>query len=218
MATLKPISDDPAAPFGYEEDGVTAKAPYGLKTDNTPRLSNRGARAGQGGGRKARAPRRTSGPRATKNTTDRHRKDLLMGLVDMWVVTPLAGASLAPQVAKRFGPKHAAAFAGDAVIVDQFSEPIADGLIEMSQTRPAMLAWLDTVEEKAPWIGLAMIGIQMGKAFLENHANPNPELVQAGRVMARTKMAQVIESIRADARAMGIDPDGMEPTVDLSAA
>lgn len=211
---MEKVSDDPRAPFGLDENG-TPKAPYGLKVSGEPRLSNRGAKAG--GNRRTGAARRTPGPRSV-NRTDKQRRESLIGLADMLIITPLSGLSASPQVAARFGKKHADAFAGDAVIIEQHIEPLADGLIELSQTKPGLLSWLDNVEQNAPWIPLAMVGLQMTKAFMENHTNPNPDLVVAGKLMARTKQAKLIAMIHEQAREMGITPDDVEDTEVIPAA
>lgn len=213
---MEKVSEDPAAPFGFDDEG-TPKAPYGLKVNGQPRLSNRGAKAGgnRPRGRGKGVPRPGG---KTINRTDQQRRDTLIGLADMLVITPLSGLSASPQVATRFGKKHADAFAGDAVIIQQHLEPLADGLIELSQTKPGLLSWLDNVEQNAPWIPLAMVGLQMSKAFVDNHTNPNPDLVVAGRLMARTKQAQMIAMIHEQAREMGIHPDDVEPTEVIPAA
>jgi len=208
---MERISDDPAAPFGSDDDGK-AKAPYGLKVDGSPRLSNRGAKPGgnRGSGRTKRASRAVSGTRSI-NRTDQERRQSLIALADMLLITPLGALSSSPQVVTRFGKKQADAFAGDAVILQQEIEPLADGLIELSQTKPGLLSWLDSVEQNAPWIPLAMVGIRMTKAFVENHTNPDPGLIAAGKLMGRVKQAKMIDMIREQARQMGIDPDD-EPT------
>ena len=213
---MEKVSDDPRAPFGFEDDGTTPKAPYGLKVNGEPRLSNRGAKAG--GNRPKGRSSRGSGPGRSINRTDKQRRDTLIGLADMMLITPLSGISQSSHAVARIGQKQADAFAGDAVIIQQHLEPLADGLIELSQTKPALLSWLDNVEQNAPWIPLAMVGVQMAKAFAENHINPNPDLVAAGKLMGRVKQAQMIEMIRESAREMGIDPDGTEPTEVLPAA
>jgi hypothetical protein len=212
---MEKVSEDPTAPFGFDDEG-TPKAPYGLKVNGQPRLSNRGAKAGgnRPRGRGIRAPR----PGKTINRTDKQRRDTLIGLADMLVITPLSGLSASPQVANRFGKKHADAFAGDAVIIQQHLEPLADGLIELSQTKPGLLSWLDNVEQNAPWIPLAMVGLQMTKAFVENHTNPNPELIVAGKLMTRVKQAEMIALIHEQAREMGIHPNDAEPTEVIPAA
>lgn len=208
---MERVSDDPAAPFGSNDDG-TPKAPYGLKVNGEPRLSNRGAKPGgnRPSGRGKRPSRAASGSR-TINRTDQERRQSLIALADMLVITPLGALSSSPQVIGRFGQRQADAFAGDAVILQQEIEPLADGLIELSQTKPGLLSWLDSVEQNAPWIPLAMVGLRMTKAFVENHTNPNPDLVAAGKLMGRVKQAKMIEMIREQARQMGIDPDE-EPT------
>lgn len=197
--------EEKAAPHGRDENGEP-KTPFGVNRDGSPRKSNRGARPGQRGNAGARGSR----PRARTavgNKTDQNRKDALVGLVDMLITTPLAGLSASPQIASRIGEKHATALAGDAVIVDQFAPPLADSLIMLSQTKPGALAWLDTMEQKAPYVMLANVGLQLAKTVAENHMNPNPQLAQAGRLRAQIKAEQMAAAIRAEAEAMGIPTD-----------
>lgn len=202
-----PTSDDPTAPHGYEEDGVTPKAPYGLNKDGTPRKSNRGARAGQRGNQGAR-----NRPTARRvSMTDARRKETLLGLVDMAVVTPLAGLSQSPIVAKRLGPTQADALAGDAVIVSYFAPATADALIVFAQQKPGVLAWLDRVEENAPYLMLAQVGLQLTKALVENHMRPNPDLAASGRVMVQMKLAQMAQQIQDEAAAMGVPTEVPTP-------
>lgn len=195
---------DPA-PHGYEEDGVTAKAPYGWNVDGTPRKSNRGARAGQRGNGNARATKRP-GVSAT-SMTDKKRKEMLVGLAEMFVVTPLAGFSASPMLSKRLGPQHTDALAGDAVIVSHFMPSIADGLIILSASKPETLRWLDSVEDKAPFLMLAQVGVQVVKALVSNHANPNPQLAAAGRTMVAMRVQEMADEINREAEAMGIPTD-----------
>jgi hypothetical protein len=202
------LDESKAAPHGRDDSG-TPLAPYGLNLDGSPRKSNRGARPGQRQGGRGRP--KSPGVKTTSKT-DRQRKETLLGLADMFLVTPLAAASASPQVEKRFGPRQCAALAGDAVLLANYGPGLADGLIELSQTKPAVLSWLDSVEEKAPWIMLASVGLQLTKAVVENHLNPNPELANAGRVMLQMKSQQMVDAINAEARAMGI-PTDTEPTV-----
>jgi hypothetical protein len=195
---------DPA-PHGYDEDGVP-KAPYGLNLDGSPRKSNRGARPGQRGNGDSRG---TSKPKSS--LTDAKRKEMLVSLADMLVVTPLAGLSVSPMLAKRLGPTQADALAGDAVIVSHFMPSTADALIVLSQTKPSVLSWLDTVEEKAPYLMLAQVGVQVIKAITENHMRPNAQLAQAGRTLVQMRMQQMAEQIAEEAAAMGIPTEVPHP-------
>lgn len=195
------MSEAKDAPHGRNEDG-TAKTPFGVNVDGTPRKSNRGARAGQKGNSS-----RKPGTAKTSNLTDKKRREMLVGLADMFLVTPLAGLSMSPQVGKYIGPVHADALAGDAVILSHFSPGIADGLIVLSQSKPGALAWLDGVEDKAPYLMLAQVGVQVVKALVSNHTNPNPELAQAGRVMVAMRVQEMADQINREAAEMGIQVD-----------
>lgn len=205
--------DDDAAPHGYNEDGTPA-APYGYRADGTPRKSNRGARPGQrGNGNRARRP---TGRGTAKSPSDKVRKEQLIALGEMGIISPLAAASFSPVIAKKFGQKQADALAGDAVILTQYLPHIADGLIVLSQSKPGALAWLDQVEDKAPYLLLANVGIQVAKALVSNHMDPNPRLANAGRLQAAMRAEQLAQAIEQQAAEMGIRiDDGMEPTVVL---
>lgn len=186
------------APHGRDENGEPL-APYGYKVDGKPRKSRRGAAPGQRGNGNSRA----TAAKTSKNT-DAKRKEMLLALTDMVVVTPLAGLSASPMLEKRLGKQQTDAFAGDAVIVSHFAPSLADSLIVLSQTKPGALAWLDQVEEKAPYLMLAQVGIQMTKAFIGNHMNPDPRLAESGRTLVRMKAAQMAQAIEDEAAAMGI--------------
>lgn len=205
-------SPTPDAPHGYEEDGITPKAPYGLNVDGTPRKSNRGARPGQrGNGGRATAPtgsRKVAAAISGKtNLTNAKRKEMLCGLADMALVTPLASISVAPFLKSKIGEAQTNALAADAVIVKRFMPEIADGLIVLSETKPGALAWLDSVEDKAPYLLLLQAGLGIAKAVIENHRAPNPELAAAGRTLVRMDMARMADQINAEAAAMGLVPE-----------
>lgn len=192
---------DAAAPHGFEEDGFTPRAPYGLNVDGTPRKSNRGARPGQRGNGGSAAK---SQPLVKPKNSDASRRALLIGLADMMITTPLAAAADAPALRKRLGDKQADALAGDSVIIDTSIPDIADGLIVWSQSKPGLLSWLDTVEDKAPMLMLLQAGVKMTKALIQNHMDPNPDLVTAGKLRLKMKARQYATMIQQEAAAMGL--------------
>jgi hypothetical protein len=200
---------DERAPHGYEDDGNTPKAPYGYKLDGTPKKSRRGAAPGPRGGSVAPTVAKKTTGITSNNKTNQRRKEMLIGLTDMLVVTPLAGLSVSPLIASRFGVAQADALAGDAVIFSHFAPGIADGLITLSESKPGALMWLDSVEEKAPYLMLAQTGIQMAKAFVGNHLNPDKKLASSGRLLAQMKVAEMVKAIEDDARAMGVTDEEM---------
>lgn len=207
------VDSDKAAPHGRNEDG-TPKTPYGVNLDGTPRKSNRGARPGQrGNGGRSRPPR--PGAKST-NATDAQRKAALCQLGEMGITAPLAALSASPLIITRFGKDQADALAGDAVILNQYMPHLAEGLIVLSQSKPATLAWLDTVEEKAPFLLLASVGIQLAKALIGNHMNPDPRLANAGRLQAQMSARAMADAIEQEAARMGlnVDPDE-EPTTPI---
>lgn len=185
-----PNVTDIKAPHGRNDDG-TPIAPYGFKTDGTPRLSNRGAKPGQkGNGGTATTPKTAT--KARQNTSDRQRKAMLVELSQNLVVMPLVALSAAPVIVKRVGERQADALALDAAVLDQLAEPFVDGLIQLSQARPGVLSWMDTVEEKAPFLPLMMVGLSMVKAFVSNHSAPDPQQAAQVRnaVLGRAERAQ----------------------------
>jgi hypothetical protein len=93
-------SDNPDAPHGYAEDGVTALAPYGHKADGRPRIKPGGpGRARAAGDDRARvAPMRPAssqagpGPGAGSSSTD--GPDFTEQLADLGTTVWLAGSML----------------------------------------------------------------------------------------------------------------------------
>lgn len=193
---------DPEAPHGRDEDGVPL-APYGLKVDGTPRKSLRGATPGQrGNGGPTVAD--TAPGRPVLSKVDKNRRSALLGLLESCVTLPLVGIAMSPWVERRIGQKHAMALAGDAVVIATYAPALADGLVMAAQAKPALLSWLDTLEDKAPFIMLAQAGMQVAKALIGNHVQPDPRLAQAGVTLARVRALQFAAQIEEEARAMGI--------------
>jgi hypothetical protein len=202
---------DPKAPHGRAEDG-TPLAPYGLKTDGTPRLSNRGRTA------KMAAP----GPSATKGSTAsakkaREQREGLLALADA-VLSPAMAATSSPAFAKKAGKKRADGIAGSLVILDGFLPSYADWVVQLSQTKPGMLAWMDRIEDNAPYFQGAVITAQLVKALAGNIANPDPRLAEAARLKAQIRNAQMADAIEQQAAAMGIsltpEPDEIREHTD----
>jgi len=196
--------NDEKAPHGYEDDGVTPKTPYGIKVDGTPRKSRRGATAGSRGNTASPA-KKTSAPR--KSATDVQRKSMFVDMTTNFVVMPLIAASRATPVVRKIGQNQANALAGDGYIISQLAGPIFDGLNVYSQTNPKALSWLDTVEEKAPILQLAMVGIQLIKAIAANHITPNPEMAEAGRQTVKNAAEQMMAEVERMAAEAGMTPE-----------
>lgn len=179
----KPDASNPVAPWGYEDDDITPKAPLGYKADGTPRISNRGRKVGSAGPGTPR-PRTSKSGKRRSSTAD--QASMLATIIDMMVVVPLAGASNSELVAKRIGPKHTAALAGDAAIINHYRDPLINGVMILAQAKPGVLAWMDTMEEKAPWLILAKVGADIATAIVKNHMSPDEELAEQGMETAQT--------------------------------
>lgn len=175
-----PDKDNPDAPWGYEEDEVTPKAPLGYKADGKPKISNRGRKAGSAG---PSAPRARS--TSSRKSSPQQHAGMLATMIDMMVVVPLAGASKSDAVVKRIGAKHTEALAGDAAIISHYRDPLINGVMILAQAKPGVLAWMDTMEEKAPWLILAKVGADIATAIVKNHMEPNEQLAEAGMATAQ---------------------------------
>lgn len=211
MTDLKPDRTHPDAPFGYEPDGTTPRAPLGFKVDGKPRMDRRGANLGQRGtgNSSARRPKgRPAGMKATNSSlSDSQRHSLLVDLATSLLVTPLASLSKAPFLEKYLGRAQTDALAGDAMIVNAFAPMAADAVILFSKTKPKTLAWMDKVEDNAPYVILAQVGIQLVRAIADNHLRPNPNVATAGRQLAAMRIAEMAEEINRQAAAMQPEPD-----------
>jgi hypothetical protein len=188
---------DPQAPHGRADDG-TPLAPYGLKADGTPRLSNRGRSA------KKAAP----GPSATKGRSAsaqkaRDQRDGLLQLADA-LLSPAMAATSSPAFARKVGQQRADGVAGALVIVDGFMPSYADWVVEFSQTKPGMLAWMDRLDEGAPYLRAGILTAQLLKAVAGQIMNPDPRLAEAARLKAATRNAQMADAIEQEAARMGI--------------
>lgn len=193
---------DAKAPHGRDDHGVPL-APFGYKANGDPKKDRRGRAAGT---RVADGPRRKpAGSKSAPKRSDQQTREMLVSLSDM-VTMPLAGAARSPVVRKRLGENQAMALSGDAVILQSYAPHLADGLLALSQTKPGVLNFLDTMEGKAPYLMLAQVGMQMAKAMVSNHIHPDARLAAAGQTMAQIRTAQMAEQIEREARAMGIDP------------
>ncbi|MGW2795173.1 hypothetical protein ACWC9H_35350 [Streptomyces sp. NPDC001251] len=195
---------DPEAPHGRDEQGVPL-APFGLKTDGTPRISNRG-RTAKAPAKKA-TPNTKSGRTAAKRTHQQTRSQLVE-LVGM-LTTPLAAAASSPPMVDRLGPDKAMALCGSAVIIDAHAEPAADALIQLAQSKPGVLAWMDKVEEKAPYLALLQVGASLGRALVGNFMRPSPELAEAGRKMVAIRAVRMAQAIEEEYASLGLVPDEM---------
>lgn len=178
------IPEDELAPHGRDDDGEP-KAPYGYLVNGRPRKGNRGARPKSQGSAAAK-PGVT-----TPNQTDQERKQTLIMLTQMFFVNGLVGLSVAPFVKSLIGEEHADALAGDAVIVDHFAAPFADGMIALAQYKPSALSWLDKVEDKAPYLLLTQVGVNLGKALMGHHRSPDKRLNAAGRTLIELRSREM---------------------------
>lgn len=189
-------TDDELAPHGRDHEGVPL-APYGLKKDGNPRKSRSGRSAASG---TAPAPAK----KATPNTKAQHsagsraaQKQGLIDLADM-LLTPASMAASAPPLRRKYGDKRADAIAGSVVIVESFVPDIAEFATVVGESRPGLLAWMDTVEDKLPLIMGAKIAVGLGKALWGNWQNPNPELAKAAARRGPVRAAQFAMRVSED--------------------
>lgn len=202
------VNEGEVAPHGRDEQGVP-RAPYGYKEDGNPRKSNRGRRAGVAAPPKKGERNVKAGARPKSRTRDQ-TKGQLLELVGM-VTTPLATAGHSPVVRKKVGERHAAAMAGDAVIIEALAPEFVDGFMLMADRKPGLLAWMDKAEDAAPALMMAKAGLTIVKAIVQNHMNPDPQLAAAAGTMVKVKAARYAAAIEQEAAALGLVDDG--PTI-----
>lgn len=190
---------DPAAPHGRDTETGDPLAPYGFKTDGTPRLSNRGRTSSK---KPAAGPSATKG-RGASASKARGQRDGLLQLADA-IMSPAMAAVSNPGVAKRIGERRAAGIAGSLVIVDGFIPAYVDQVVTLSQSKPGMLAWMDRMEDSAPYMGLAIVTAQLVKAVATNMMQPDPRLADAARLKARVRAAQMAAAVEEEARRQGV--------------
>lgn len=202
--TKKTDVDDTSAPHGRDPETGAPLAPYGFKTDGTPRLSNRGRKASGSSGPKKAGPSGGSSRSATAKA--KTQRQILLDLAET-ILTPVQGAMANPAVSDRIGEKRAAGILGATVIVDSFVPTYADQLIHLAQTKPALLAWTDRIEDNAPYFGLAILTVQMGKAIVGNIMQPDPRLAEAAKLKVQMRAAQMAAAIEEEAARMGVSLD-----------
>lgn len=194
-----PDTIDPAAPHGRGADGEPL-APYGYKADGTPRLSNRGRKAGP-----AAPPKK-----ATKNTAAApargSREQVQAQLVELgrMLTTPAAAAVSTKQARARLGERRADQLAGTVVILEAHLEPAAAAYMTMAEEKPGLLAFIDKMDDKLPYLALAQVGIQIGKAVVANWVNPSRQLAAAAAKLAPLRAAQYAAAVEAQAAAYGV--------------
>jgi len=184
---------DMEAPHGRDDQGVPL-APYGLKADGTPRLSNRGRPSGG----TAPAPKKKSAGGGGRSSSKRSRTDTVSQLVELssMLTTPMVGAADSPGVRKKIGERRALGVMGLAVLIDAHAEPAAEAVYVMSQTKPGLLAWMDKVEDKAGLLMLAQVGVSFARAAVQNFMQPSEELAQAARDMVAAKAQRYAAAVQ----------------------
>jgi hypothetical protein len=201
------ISDDPKSPFGYDEDGDVI-APFGLKADGTPRLSNRGRSAGQGFGaakKKAAAPPRKA---ATKPGPAEKPAANARGQIDYRVVAgglvalaslpfQMAGADPGGFVSRLIGEKQTLALRGDAAILTMFAQPLGNALGGVASVNPWLAAKLEGGNMPKEYVVLAVTTSQLIGALVGNHRAPSQKLADMAEEMAAVQAAEVKRNIDA---------------------
>jgi hypothetical protein len=198
------ISDDVNAPFGYDEDG-SVLAPFGLKADGTPRLSNRGRTAGQGfggGGAKkktAPAPPKRTRPTAAEQPTVKKNGQVdyvtaATGAVQMLSMLPSLGAGL---LERFIGPKQAMALRGDGAILGMMAEPLGQAIGAVAPGVPWLAGLLKGGSIPKEWAVLAVTLSKTGMALFDNHRKPNEQLADLAQSMVALQAQQIAQQIKA---------------------
>lgn len=180
--------DNPDAPFGYDEDG-TVVAPFGLKANGQPRLSNRGRSAGQGFG----TPKRTTAPAPPKRAkrtaaeTPAARRGgvdyatVATGLVQLSTIGITAiGADPGGLVSRLIGKKQVTAIKGDAVILGMYAETLGSAIGGLATINPWLANKLEGGNIQKEVVVFATTVAQLGASLIANHRAPNEELAAMG--------------------------------------
>ncbi|MEU9048381.1 hypothetical protein AB0D63_43335 [Kitasatospora sp. NPDC048343] len=219
------ISEDPQAPFGYDEDG-TVIAPYGLKADGTPRLSNRGRTAGQGFGgtgtgpkKKAPAPPKKPRPSAAEQPTVKRNGQIdyvsaATGAIQLGSMLP----GLAAGFLERFiGPKQAMALRGDAAILGMMAEPLGGAIGAIAPGVPWLASMLKGGSIPKEF---AVLAVTLGKAtmaIIDNHRNPSQQLADLSQSMVALQAQQIAQQIKLmqdEAEQAAAEPEPEEAPAD----
>jgi hypothetical protein len=200
------ISDDPKAPFGYDEDGHVI-APFGLKADGNPRTSNRGRRPGDGFGaapkKTAPAPKKKPAPTpAEKPAADRRGqldyRVVAGGLVALAAIPfQVAGSDPGGFLGRLIGEKQVTALRGDAAIISMFAQPLGNALGGVASVNPWLAAKLEGGNLPKEYVVLAVTASQMVSALVGNHRDPSPQLAEMAQEMAAVQAAEIKRNIDA---------------------
>jgi hypothetical protein len=159
----EPISDDPAAPFGYDDQGNPI-APYGHTADGRPKRSPAGRRPEPGSRRSKRAAGARSPSRKPKASASSRKAaqgaDYAQGLQDMMV-----GPTVALTIAGMKRPELLA----DAATLELHLPPIADALGKLAAERPEVAAMLDRLMSAGPYTALLSATVPLVLQLGANH-------------------------------------------------
>jgi len=202
------ISDDPKAPFGYDEDGHVV-APFGMKADGTPRLSNRGRQVGQGfgaAGKKAAAapPKKkpaAKGPAEKPAVSSRGQVDyrtVAGGLFQLSSIPfQVLGSDPAGLVSRFLGKRQVTALRGDAAIITMFAEPMGNALGAVATVNPWLAAKLEGGNLPKEYVVLAVTASNLIGTLVANHRQPNEQLADMAEQMAAVQAMEIKRNIQA---------------------
>lgn len=204
--TPQRVSDDLQAPFGYDEDG-TVIAPFGLKANGDPRLSNRGRSAGSGFGStpkktapapKKRAPRSAAETPTVNRAGQTNYATAATGMVEVSsVVLTLAGADPGGFISRVIGKKQTTALKGDATILAMCAEPLGQAVGAFAPRTPWLATLLEGGSISTDVVVLAVTLGKMTSALIENHRNPSEELAELGNQLTGLRIQGIRDEIAA---------------------
>ena len=175
-----PTSDDPAAPFGLDEDGQPI-APYGLTQEGRPKRSPGGRPPGSVAPPKRKAsapPKRKAPPAARKRPPGPDYAGAVMDVAR----GPLLGLTLAGM--------RVPALMADAVAIEQHLPPIAEELGKLADSRPEVAAMLDRLTAAGPYAALLGALVPLGLQLAANHGLLRPGMF--GTVPPDALIAQMV--------------------------
>ncbi len=196
---------DADAPHGRDPHTGDPLAPYGYRADGRPRLSRRGRSAGS---KKASAPRKRSSSSSSSSSSSAAKKgpdytEAGRGVM-MLAAMPFQVASMGPVgflVGRFLGEKYVTACAGNAAIVNMFTEPGAAAIAGVAEVNPGVARRLESGGIKVPYIIALKTGMDLVGALVQNFVQPSQELAETGKQMMILQSQQVRAQIEEIARA-----------------
>lgn len=199
----RPISDDPDAPFGRDEEG-TVIAPYGLTQEGRPKRTPAGRPAGAktGTGRGARPPAGPGRAPSRKRPAPPSRPSRAAGPDYARGFSELLRG---PLVALTLGGMARPELLADAVAIQTHLPPLAEAVGDLANERPEVAAMLDRLLTAGPYTALVSALVPLALQLATNHGVLRPGILgtQSPEELRATMQPPTPEQVAEWAQAQG---------------